>query len=76
MREKMVGIFCYNYSPKASNVLHQLIQYNAVRGVFDTGLYTQSNYKKAKKSSLFLLSKAKKGYLLLTIYLEQLMGLI
>ncbi|EFN3773460.1 hypothetical protein HLV70_002698 [Listeria monocytogenes] len=26
MREKMAGIFCYNYSPKTSNILRQVIQ--------------------------------------------------
>ncbi len=29
MREKMAGIFCYNYSPKASNILRQVIQDSA-----------------------------------------------
>lgn len=29
VREKVTVIFCYNYSPKASNVLRQTIQDNA-----------------------------------------------
>ncbi|EQB1455649.1 hypothetical protein ACX4K2_001658, partial [Listeria monocytogenes] len=29
MREKMAGIFCYNYSSKTSNILRQVIQDSA-----------------------------------------------